>query len=163
MKKIPLKNYVILFIAVGITVFLTYYCCNLFVKHSNHSYNTIMLPFLMEVKEEDMENIVLEKSPLIVYVSNKRDDSVASIEKKLKNFLVDRNIQQYFVYLDVSPEANGRLETFEEQYHVTLDFDQLPIMVAIVDGKVTEQYTLTEWNKTKVSEFLERNEVIEND
>ncbi len=163
MRKVPLKNYILLFILVGITVFLTYYCCDLYNKHHKKSYSSTFSTFITEIKEDDIENYVLENPNVVLYISDKTDETLESSEKKMKNFLTEKNVYSYFVYINVSKELDNKLENFQENYNVNLDFQDIPILIAFQDGELKEVYSQKEWDASSLNDFLTRNEVIDCD
>ena len=140
MRKVPVKNYFLLILLVGVTVFLTYYCCNLYNEHHENKYTSFMISFLTEIKEDDIVN-----------------------EIEFKKYLTDKNIYSYFVYVDISKEKENSLQSFQENYNLTLNYGQLPILIVFQDGELVDTYNQSEWNMTNVTEFLRRNEVVDCD
>lgn len=164
MRKVPVKNYILLAFLVVATVALTYYCCKFYTEHYRNSYLTVMLPFITEIKEDDIENYVLENPTVVLYISDKLDSSLEEEEVEIKNVLTEQNIHQYFVYLDISNDKENSLKSFQEDYHITLNYEKLPILVAFSDGQVTEIYNEESFSINDITSFLIRNGVIdEND
>ncbi len=163
MRKVPVKNYVLLFILVGVTVFLTYYFCGLYNQHHTKSYTSFFSTFITEIKEDDIENYVLENPNVVLYISDKTDESLEDLEKKMKEFLTEKNVYSYFVYINVPKELDKKLENFQEEYKLSLDFKNLPILIAFQDGELKEVYKQKEWDETSLNDFLTRNEVIDCD
>ena len=51
----------------------------------------------------------------------------------------------------------------QENYNLTLNYGQLPILIVFQDGELVDTYNQSEWNMTNVTEFLRRNEVVDCD
>lgn len=163
MRKVPLKNYILLFVLVGVTVFLTYYCCDLYNERHKKSYTSLISSFITEIKEDDIENYVLENPNVVLYISDKTDENLKEVENKMKSFLTEKNIYSYFVYVNVLKTEEEKLNIFQENYNLELDFDKIPILVAFQDGELKEMYNIQEWNSNELTDFLTRNEVIDSD
>lgn len=161
MKKIPLKNYIFLVLLVGVTVFITYYCCNLYTNQHESKYTSIMHSFLAEIKEDDIEDYVKDNPTVVLYISDKKDKDKEQLEKEFKELLTEKHIYSYFVYVDISSDKEKSLQNFQENYQLELDYQSLPILVVFEDGEVSEVYHTKEWNVSEITEFLKRNEVID--
>ncbi len=163
MKKVPVKNYIFLILLLGVTVVLAYSFVRLYETHQETSENTMMMPFLVEVKEEDIDNYLVENPIAILYISDKTDNQIETKEKMIKNYLTENNLQQYFAYLDISEKKEKALKKFQEKYKVSLDLKKTPILVAVNDGKIVEVYEKETWNEEEIEAFLIRSGVIEDD
>ncbi len=162
MRKVPAKNYVFCILLVGITVVLTYYLCSTFNHQQSKVYTSTMYQFLTEIKEDDIEDYLVENATVVLYIGDKTDSTLEEKEEDLKNFLSSKNLQQYFVYLDVSENKETGLKNFQEKHEISLNYDQLPIFIAVIDGEIKEIYADAE-STSDVEKFLIRNEVIDND
>lgn len=162
MRKIPLKNYFILIALVAITVFITYYCCNLYSDHHEKKHTSLMLTFLTEIKEDDIENYIVENPTVVLYISDKTDSSLEESEKEFKKYLAEKNIYSYFTYIDISKDKENSLNSFQEGYDITLDYQTLPILITFQDGEFKEVYNKS-WDMSQVTDFLRRNEVVDCD
>lgn len=163
MRKVPVKNYFLLILLVGVTVFLTYYCCNLYNEHHENKYTSLLISFLTEIKEDDIENYVLENPTVVLYIGDKTNKAMDETEREFKKYLTDKNIYSYFVYVDISKEKDNSLQSFQENYNLSLNYEQLPILIVFQDGELVDTYNQTEWNMTNVTDFLRRNEVVDCD
>lgn len=161
MRKIPLKNYFLLIGLIGVTVFITYYCCNLYTNRHENKYTSPMNSFLAEIKEDDIEDYVKDNPAVVLYISDKKDKTQENIEKKFKDLLTERHIYSYFVYVDISNDKEKSLQSFQENYKLELNYQSLPILVVFQDGEVSDVYHTKEWNISEITEFLKRNEVID--
>lgn len=163
MRKIPAKNYALLVALFVVTIAIVLFACDIYNSRSIKQYVSVMNDFITEVKLDDLNGYTLENSPVVIYISDKTDSSLKELEENYKELLTDYNLQTYFVYLDVSTNSIDVVAVFEEKYGIKLDSDNLPNLVVITEGKVTDLYTSTEFNKAEIVTFLEKNEVIESD
>jgi hypothetical protein len=163
MRKIPAKNYVLLGLLFAVTVGIVLFACEIYNSRSTKQYTSVMNSFITEIKVDDLSGYTLENSPVVIYISDKTDSSLEKIEDDYKKLLTDYNLQNYFVYLDVSNSEIDVVKMFEEKYNINLDKDNLPNLVVITEGEVADLYTAKEFIKTEIITFLEKNEVIESD
>ncbi len=163
MKKIPIKNYVILVVLIAVTVLAACYGCYVYKKHQEHGYVTVMLPFLKEIKEDGIGDYLVDNPTAVLYISDKTNSSLEEEELKVKQLITDYNLQSYFVYVDISNDQAKSLADFEKKYQLQLNYQNLPILVIIEDEQVVEYYNEQNWNAQEIEDFLVRNGVIEND
>ena len=91
MRKIPLKNYIILGIIIVVSVFAVLYFNQLY-KNTKNS-DTILYDFIKEVKPYELDNYIIENPNFIMYISS-RISSNKTFEKKFKNFLMKYDLQK---------------------------------------------------------------------
>lgn len=163
MRKVPKKNYFIFLLMVICVVGVVFYLCELYNSRIIHKYESPMNLFITEIKVDDIENYVIENSVVVLYVSDKKDDTLKEREENFKELLTEYNIQQYFIYLDMSYNATDVVAKFEEKYDDKLDYEKLPILIVMLDGKVVGTYNEANYDEAKIISFLEKNEVIEVD
>lgn len=163
MRKIPAKNYVLLVVLFLATISIVLFACDVYNSRSEKQYVSVMNDFITEITVDDLNGYTLENSPVVIYISDKTDSSLQEDEENYKKLLTDYNLQNYFVYLDVSTSSIDVVALFEEKYAVKLDAENLPNLVVIAEGKVMDLYTSSEFNKAEIVTFLEKNEVIESD
>jgi hypothetical protein len=163
MRKIPKKNYLMFLVMVIFVVGFVFHLCGLYESRGHNKYVSPMNNFITEVKVDDIENHIMENSIVVIYVSDKKDDTLEEREEGFKKILTEYNIQQYFVYLDMSQNAEDVSEKFKEYYNDELDYEKLPILVSMIDGKVVGTYNEENYDEAKIIAFLKNNEVIEID
>ena len=94
-KKIPTKNYIILFVIVSLTVIGVFYARGWYnTTKEYYSRNSVMKEVVSEIKEEEIQNYSLESPNFVLYVSSGRDSLVKPFENNFKNIA---NI--YFNYI----------------------------------------------------------------
>lgn len=161
MRKIPMKNYFILFFIGLITVSIVLISANLYKKTNKDEYSSVMSKFVTEITSYDFENYLLENPSAVVYISSKTDRKLESFEMELKQELANYNIQKYFVYLDYNNISYSLLDNLKNNYNINVTVDKLPIFIIIVDGKVVDTLYEDNYLISEIVEILYTNEVIE--
>lgn len=134
MKKIPLKNYVILFVIVLITIIFTMYLSS-FYKEKNKT-ESILSDYISEIKEQELTDYIIEKPIIFMYISDKYNLSNNNFEQELKNKINKENLKDYFVYLNVTELTQEFKDFFKENYKLDIDLNKNPILITIYDGNV---------------------------
>ncbi len=101
-RSIPGKNYIILGIVVLATFALLYYFVSFYNKQKDYE-NSIhtRMQFLSEVKENEIQNYILDNHDVIIYLSDSTDDTFSDFEIQLKSLMKDQNLTKNVVYMDV--------------------------------------------------------------
>lgn len=106
-KKIPLKNYILVIIISIFTILILGYF--VFWYKSNEKFymeNSVMSGYLSEINEEsaieNLSNYVLDNPDTFLYVSFGNDSTVKDFELKFKDFIKTENIRSNFIYLDLN-------------------------------------------------------------
>ncbi len=160
MREIPKKNYLLLIILFVVTAGIVFFARDIYNSRTTKQYTSVMNSFLTEIKLDDLNGYTLENSQVVIFISDKSTSSFEELEIEYKKIITEHNLQPLFVYLDVNNTSN--LDLFNQKYDVQLKLEELPILVIIMDGKVTDTYLSSNFNEVDVIEFLEKNEIIEN-
>lgn len=136
MKKIPLKNYFILILIVIITCIFTLFLAN-FYKEGNKT-TTVMHGYISEITEKELTDYIIEKPVIFMYISDKFNLINNDFEEDLMKEIKKNNLKDYFVYLN-SPELTTNFtEFFKNNYDLTVDTINTPILILINDGEVED-------------------------
>jgi len=101
-KKIPTKNYIILFVIVSLTVIGVFYARGWYnTTKEYYSRNSVMKEVVSEIKEEEIQNYSLESPNFVLYVSSGRDSLVKPFENNFKNIAQKLSMQKDILYLNV--------------------------------------------------------------
>lgn len=134
MKKIPLKNYVVLTMIVLLTVLITVFLSD-FYREKNKT-TSVLSNYISEIKEKELTDYIIEKPVIFMYISDKYDLSNNDFEKKLKNKINKENMKDYFVYLNVTELTTEFKSFFKSNYNLDIDINKTPILIIINDGVV---------------------------
>lgn len=137
MRKVPLKNYIIMSIILIAIVITTIFLANIY--NNRFTKTSIMYNYLSEIKKKDIDTYLLEKPNIILYVSDKYDISNEKIEEKIKNNIIRYNAKEYFVYLDLNDNNKDFIDTLNKKYNGHIN-KQIPLIIIIEEGKIINTY-----------------------
>lgn len=135
-KEIPTKNYMILFSIVTATILLCLYITQWYKKAEENSIEPgILAKELPQVTIEEFQNYVTENPNIILYISSSTDEKIKRFEKTIYEYIVEKNIRNYFIYIDASKvDRNALLETIKNKGSIKEDY--IPNIYVLKDGKI---------------------------
>lgn len=138
MRKVPLKNYIILLFISVITVLVVFYLRNLYLdKKGYENNNNATMSFLKVLGKDEFDNFITENRDFILYVSDADDISIKEYEEELKNKIIDADYTSNMFYLNIE----GTDSSLFDRYLLDVEsIKQLPCLIAIKDGKITNVY-----------------------
>ncbi|MBR3362618.1 MAG: hypothetical protein IKG40_01680 [Bacilli bacterium] len=117
MKTIPKKNYMILVVIIIITVLVTFYMRNWYIMTKEYnSDNSPMLNSISEINQDEISNYVLENPKFILYTSSGINKEIRGFESKFKNYVLDKNMKDYMIYINTATADLDNLKTILENY-----------------------------------------------
>ena len=99
MREVPKKNYIIMLIIIITIVLVTIFLSNIY--NNRFQKTSVLYNYLSEIKKKDLDSYLVEKPEIIIYASNKYNNSNEEQEKKLMQQIIDNNIYEYIVYLNL--------------------------------------------------------------
>lgn len=157
MKKIPLKNYLIVLILSVATVFLTFYFAN------NYKKNKIVqkINFLSEIKQNELNSYISERSDVIIFMTYIDNDDLI---KNLKKYLKENELKSEFVYIDLNEVNNNFYNEFYVNYVNEASNKSFEIknstLVFIENGTINSYINNIKYIE-QVKSFFESNELID--
>ena len=157
MKKIPLKNYLIVLILSVATVFLTFYFAN------NYKKNKIVqkINFLSEIKQNELNSYISERSDVIIFMTYIDNDDLI---KNLKKYLKENELKSEFVYIDLNEVNNNFYNEFYVNYVNEASNKSFEIknstLVFIENGTINSYINNIKYIE-QVKNFFESNELID--
>ena len=170
-KEIPKKNYFILILLSIGTILLVFYLSNVYkerVEYKNQNNN--IMNFLSEIKEEELNNYILDNHDTIIYISSSLSDANKKFEYDLKKFIDKNDLNKDIVYLDSSNLSDSFYDNLRNNYlsnelkkqNITLN--NIPNIIIIKEEKIVNVLYKTLTNKLdsdKAEEFIEKNWIDE--
>ena len=148
MRKIPTKNYFILFFITIISILIVMYLVNLYKSREDYNDNVNhRMSFLREIYADDFNNYITENTEGIIYLSNSSDSSLATIEKKLKKDILKKEYSQDIIYINLKNIGTGFVNTINNYYSSTLKLNQnsgIPNVLIIKNGKIQRVYYIND-------------------
>lgn len=162
MRKIPMKNYIILLAITIVTILLVVYLVNLYQTKKDYENNVNhRMIFLKEIKVEDFDNYITENPEGFIYLSNSSKEELKDIENKLKEELPKKEYIDQIVYLNLKNAPDNFIDTIKKYYSATMKLNEndiIPNIIIMENGQITHKLNIN--NKTNIKEifkFLERN------
>lgn len=160
MRKIPMKNYIILlFVAVATGLIVTY-LVNLYKSKQDYDNDTNhRMSFLREIYADDFNNYITENIEGIIYISNSSDDALQNIEKQLKKDIQKREYTQDIVYINSKNLAVNFGDTLNKYYSDTVkltEHSSIPNVLIVKDGLIQRTlYITSETTEDQIIDFME--------
>lgn len=163
MKKIPLKNYVILGVILIVSVIAVLYANN-WLKETKKQYvdNTVIFDFIREVKVSEIDDYVVENPNFIVYLTSKSNRNNIKFENDLEKFLTDNDLQKEFVFINIDDFQSENYSNFINKYYALNSSVTLTDSIIIFDEQKISDifYDVSDGLTIKnVKNFLKKNEV----
>ena len=117
MRKIPRKNYVFLVLVFLLTVLIVFYMRNSYLMAKEYnSDNSPMLNVISEINPDEISNYVLENPKFILYISSGINKDIKGFESKFKNYVLNKNIKDYMIYINTADVDVNVLREILMQY-----------------------------------------------
>ena len=158
-KKIPIKNYFIVVLIAILTISLTF--C-LMITYNNKEKNT--LSFVSQVKENELDSYITERQEVVIYKASSNNKNIKELEKDLKKYTEEKNLKDFYVYLDLKNVSASFYSKFyvkylKEDYNKIFEIKE-PSIIIIRNGKIAS-YLNSINNINEVEDFFKKNEVLE--
>lgn len=150
MRTIPRKNYYIVLLLVVFTVLLTLFLSNLYKNRDN--YYSSIYNYSNRITFDELDEYLLEMSDIIIYISDKNDDSNTKFEEKFINKISSLNLKDKLIYIDKEELNKKNIEKLNKEYKIKLNIENLPVIISIVDRKVTKIENIS--NDSDVNKIL---------
>ena len=156
LRKIPLKNYIIL----GIVIFVTLLILGYFYKwvdvYKESKINIPIMDKYMEViNYNELDNYIVENPNTIIYVSVLEDENVRVFEKKLKNRYKENKIDKDVLYMNITEElkdSSVKNEMSNKYLLNSLDITDVPCVIVFKEGVLKSIYSVED-NDYDVDKF----------
>ena len=148
LRKIPLKNYVILGVIVVITLFLLSY---FYMWVDAYKESKISIPimdkYMTIINYNELDNYVVENPNTIVYVSVLEDEKIREFEKQLKNKYKDDVIERDVLYMNITDDIKDNVvkkEMINKYFVNNLDITNVPCVLVFEDSKLESIYSVSD-------------------
>ena len=139
-RRVPVQNYVKLGLLILGVVILVVFLGNWYRNYREYQLTIPVIEgtFQNEIKGEEVYNYMLENENAILYLGTASDEDCRKLEKELKKYVVEENLQQVITYLNLSEVENTDdfFQTFYRTYPFERYLDVYPAIVLFEDGKV---------------------------
>lgn len=138
MKKIPKKNYVIVFFMFFIVVVLTLAGARFY--NNSIKETSVLFNYLKNITSEELTQYLSENPSAVIYISDKYDLSNNENEELLKSKIIELNLYNNFLYMDKSQFNKKFIKQFNDKYKTNFDISKLPIIIIYSDSYIKNIY-----------------------
>lgn len=132
MRKVPLKNYIILVVVFILVFLLTIALANLY-NNQGKKIETNFFEFYNKIDMRDFNQYIIENPDAIIYISDRYDKSTSKFESKLKKYIQKNNLYDYVICIDKNNIDNSdKIKILDQK----IDFSSFPIVIVVNDGKI---------------------------
>lgn len=137
-KKIPARNYFIVFVIAVLTVALVMYIRTFIISYrENISSVSIFKDNVQSINVSDLDFTIPEAGEVVLYVSYTGNLKINSMEKILYKKIEDKNVKDKIIYLDVSEylDNNEYINILKKKFtKVESQINTAPLFIYVKDG-----------------------------
>ncbi len=165
-KKITIKNYLILALIFLGTICLTIYFCRCYSVYNEKMKEVpVIRGVISEITSEELEHYVNDNPNCIVYMCIASDMKCRNFEQDFIKLIKKKNLQEEIVYLNLSNVDQEKFTgAFNDKYKYSVQLTtNYPAIVTFEENKVSNiiQEDDGELSITKAKQFIELNRIGE--
>ena len=143
------KKYILLFILIMSTVFMTLLLADLYKKnYLNESY---IDKELNKITFNEFNEYMMENSDVIIYISDKNNSNNISFEKQLVKKLKKTNLLKNTIYIEKMDVKDNVINALNELYGYKYEEENIPIIIVINNGEKIQTIKIN--NNTNINEI----------
>lgn len=138
MKKVPLKNYLILGLILVVSVIVVLYFNKLCINAKNKKNDNLLINFIREITPHELENYITENPNFVIYLDdeNMQDNS---FQKKFKKFLIKYDLQKEVVFININQFDEKEFNEFIKKYYDNdLNIEKRKSLIIIDNQKIVD-------------------------
>ena len=148
LRKIPIKNYVILGVVIVVTMLILYYFYLWVDVYKESKINIpIMDKYMTVINYNELDNYLVENPNTIVYVSVLEDEVIRDFEKKFKAKYKNKKIENEILYMNVTEDIKNDdiRDDMTSKYKINdLDLLDVPCVLVFNDGLLKSIYSISD-------------------
>ena len=157
LRKIPVKNYVILGVVLLFTALILYYFQLWVDAYKESKVNIPILDkYMMVINYNELGDYVVENPDTIVYVSVLENESIRDFEKKLKSKYKKHKVKNEMLYMNVTNDLvddNIKNDMKNNYSFNNIDVTNVPCVLVFDDGRLVTIYSVSE-NGYDIDKFM---------
>ena len=157
LRKVPVKNYVILGVVIVVTVLILYYFYLWVDVYKESKINIpIMDKYMTVINYNELDNYLVENPNTIVYVSVLEDEVIRDFEKKFKAKYKNKKIENEILYMNVTEDIKNDdiRKNMISKYKISdLDLLDVPCVLVFNDGILKSIYSISD-NDYDIERFI---------
>lgn len=148
LRKVPVKNYVILGAVIVVTMLILYYFYLWVDVYKESKINIpIMDKYMTVINYNELDNYLVENPNTIVYVSVLEDEVIRDFEKKFKAKYKNKKIENEILYMNVTEDIKNDdiRDDMTSKYKINdLDLLDVPCVLVFNDGLLKSIYSISD-------------------
>jgi len=148
LRKIPMKNYIILGVVILVTMLILYYFYMWVDVYKESKINIpIMDKYMSVINYNELDNYIVENPDTIVYVSVLEDENIREFEKKFKNKYKNNQINNEVLYMNITEDIkndNLKNEMISKYSVNSLNITNVPLVMVFEDGILNSIYSISD-------------------
>ena len=146
LRKIPMKNYIILGVVIVVTMLILYYFYMWVDVYKESKINIpIMDKYMTVINYNELDNYVVENPDTIVYVSVLENDKIREFEKKFKNKYKNNLIDNDVLYMNITDDIRDKSvkNGMVNKYFINgLNITDVPCVLVFKNGMLKSIYSV---------------------
>ena len=144
MKKIKFKNYIIAISIILTTFIISFYILTWYKQYNmNVLKEPIINDVLSSIKYNELDNIIRDRDFLIIYTCTSSENKCRNFEKKLKNYVKERDLSDDIVYLNLgcSNDNNNYINNIYNRYksdNLLKQIKDYPAFIVFNEGHIID-------------------------
>lgn len=144
MKDIKIKNYFVLLLIILATIIVCLYLFSWYKLYDNNKLNDpVITDTLVEVKYNNLDNILRERDFLVVYMCTTNEKVCRSFESKFKKYINNNNLNDEIVYLNLGLkyDENNYINKIYNKYKsddLVKKANKYPTLLVFKSGKIID-------------------------
>lgn len=155
-KKIPVNNYIKLFIIVIVVVLGSLLFRNWYLGRINYELNIPVITdtLIRKINTEEVYNYIHENENAVIYMGVASDKNCRSFEKEFNKVVEERKLEDKITYLNLTEEKDKN--SFILEFNKTYDTSLLGYSAFVIfeNGKIKSSYSVKNGDKLDVSEVI---------
>ncbi len=148
LRKIPVKNYIILGVVIVVTMLILYYFYMWVDVYKESKINIpIMDKYMTVINYNELDDYIVENPDTIVYVSVLENDDIREFEKKFKNKYKIDLIENDILYMNITDDISDKSlkDRMVSKYFVNgLNITDVPCVLVFKNGMLKSIYSVKE-------------------
>ena len=145
MRTVSIFDYIKVVTLFAITVLIVLILSNYYRQKMQYErMNQDTMSFLFNVKYDELSNFLIEKHDTLIYMAPSSDVTLDSFEEKLKQYILDLELEKEFVYLDSSSFSTDMYRELQNKFFFSDDLkddaclNHEPHLLAVENGKIID-------------------------
>lgn len=156
LRKVPVKNYIILGIVTLVTLFILYYFYLWVDVYKESKMNIpIMDRYMTVINYNELDSYIVENPNTIIYVSVLENEEIREFEKQFKNKYKNKEINNDVLYMNITEDIKDSAVKNEmvTKYSLnSLNITDVPSVMVFSDGGLKSIYSVS-YNNYDIESF----------